>query len=401
MPNSILHYEIIEKLGEGGMGVVHLARDTKLKRYVALKFLPGYISTNSKERDRFRQEAQAAAGLNHPNIAQVYAIEETEEELFIVMEYVEGRELKDAIKEGSLEAEQKRETALQIAQGIRAAHRRGIVHRDIKSGNIMIDPEGRVKIMDFGLARVQGSAQITKTGTTIGTTAYMSPEQLASNDVDARSDIWSYGVVLYELFSGELPFQGVYEPAIMYAISEEDPAPLSEIDPQIPGRLQTVIDRCLVKDRDRRYQSMDEVVEDLTGEDPIGELPAAPSTASRSSEHRFMADKASYLYVGLPVVVTLLLLFFLLRSSMPWQASSVPEKKYLAVLPIENIGGNPGLQAICDGLAETFSFRLSELEKYKDSYWVAPASEMRREKINSATQANKIFGVNLAVISSI
>jgi len=399
MPDSFLHYEIIDKLGEGGMGVVYLARDTKLNRNVALKFLPGHISRNSDERKRFRQEAQAAAALNHPNIAQVYAIEETGEELFISMEYVEGRDLKEVIEESGLRQEQKREIALQIGRGIKAAHDKGIVHRDIKSGNIMLDSEGNIKIMDFGLARVQGSAQITKTGTTIGTTAYMSPEQLASNDVDARSDIWSYGVVLYELFTGELPFQGAYEPAIMYSIAEEDPVSPSSIGQEISMQVEQVIGRCLEKDREYRYSDMGELLADLTGSEPVS-VRTRPAK-NRSSEYFKLADKAGYLYVGVPVVLTLLILALLLRSQLSWFGSGVPDKRYLAVLPIENIGNNPELQAICDGLAETFSYRLSELEKYEDSYWVAPASEMRKEKIASATQANRTFGVNLAVLSSI
>src|SRR6056297_1656682 len=189
MKSSYLHYDIIEKLGEGGMGLVYLANDTKLNRKVALKFLPWHISRDETERKRFRQEAQSAAFLNHPNIAQVYAFEEENDQLFIVLEYIEGSELKDIIEEDEL--------AIDIADGIHTAHQNGVLHRDIKSRNIMINKAGKAKIMDFGLARIEGSERITNPGTTNGTTADMEPEQLEDDELDARSDIWAYGVVLY------------------------------------------------------------------------------------------------------------------------------------------------------------------------------------------------------------
>ncbi|MGD8747367.1 MAG: protein kinase [Balneolaceae bacterium] len=395
MLKSFLHYQIIEKLGEGGMGIVYHARDTKLKRSVALKFLPSHIADNSLERKRFQNEAQSAAALNHPNIAQVYAIEEMNNELFIVMEYVEGQELKEAIEEQGLTLEAKCTIASQIAEGMKAAHDKGVIHRDIKTRNIMLDRNGKIKIMDFGLARIQDEAHITKAGTTLGTTAYMSPEQLAGEEAGIQSDIWSFGVVLYELFTGELPFQGVYEPAVMYAITEEEPRPASSVNPGIPENIERVIQNCLAKQKESRYQKVDEIMADLAGDGTVDRRKSIPlKTAS--------GNKASYFLVrGVPAVILLIIILFFFQYNFHWLGRSNPPKRYLAVLPIENIGNNPSMQAICEGLAETFSFKLSELENYEDSYWVAPASEMREEKVRSATQANKLFGVNLAIVSSI
>ena len=200
---TILHYKIQEKLGEGGMGVVYLAEDTKLKRQVAIKFLPKQISADAEERKRFEIEAQAAAALNHPNITTIHAIEESGETIFIVMEYINGIELKDKIKYGPLPDDEAITTAIQIAKGLTAAHNKGIVHRDIKTSNIMITNDGNVKIMDFGLAKVKGGTQVTKVGSYSRDAAYMSPEQTQGENVDHRTDIWSFGVVLYEMVTGK------------------------------------------------------------------------------------------------------------------------------------------------------------------------------------------------------
>ena len=194
---TILHYKIIEKLGEGGMGVVYIAEDTKLERKVAIKFLPRHIAGNSDECKRFEIEAKAAAALNHANISHIYAIEEVDEEIFIVMEYIGGEELKEKISNGPIELDEAIDIAIQIAEGLQAAHEKSIVHRDIKSSNIMISKDGKIKIMDFGLAKIRGGVQLTKEHSTLGTVAYMSPEQARGEYVDHRSDIWSFGVVFF------------------------------------------------------------------------------------------------------------------------------------------------------------------------------------------------------------
>jgi serine/threonine protein kinase len=219
---TILHYKILAKLGEGGMGVVYKAEDTKLKRIVAIKFLPRQISASDDERERFKIEAQAAAALNHPNIATIHAIEELDGEMFIVMEFIDGEELKKKVGSDQLSVTSVIDIASQIASGLQAAHAKGVTHRDIKSSNIMVTESSQVKIMDFGLAKIAGGAQLTKDHSTLGTAAYMSPEQARGEVVDHRTDIWAFGVVLYEMISGRLPFRGEYEQAVIYSILNEE-----------------------------------------------------------------------------------------------------------------------------------------------------------------------------------
>ncbi|MCK5005513.1 MAG: serine/threonine protein kinase, partial [Candidatus Aminicenantes bacterium] len=260
----ILHYKIIEKLGEGGMGVVYLAQDTKLERDVSIKFLPSNITSSSDERERFKIEAKAAAALNHPNIATIHAIEEVDDEIFIVMEYIDGVELRQKIKAGQLKVDEVVDIATQVAEGLKAAHDKGIIHRDIKSANIMITETGQAKIMDFGLAKMQGSdIQLTKEHSTLGTAAYMSPEQTNGEDVDHRTDIWSFGVVLYEMLTGEIPFKGDYEQAVIYSILNEEPKSIIELREDSPLQLIHIIEKTLQKDPAARYQKANELIEVL------------------------------------------------------------------------------------------------------------------------------------------
>jgi serine/threonine protein kinase/Tfp pilus assembly protein PilF len=394
MASNFLHYELRKKIGEGGMGVVYLAQDTRLNRKVALKFLPKQISKDQSKHDRFRVEAQAAAGLNHRNIAQVFAIEEANGELCIVLEYVEGKELKDVIDGNDLTTDEKVEISADIAEGIKAAHQKGIVHRDIKSRNIMVDSSNGVKIMDFGLAQLEGSDQPKSSNTTAGTTAYMSPEQLRGEEADARSDIWSYGVVLYELFTGKLPFQGMHEAAIMYSITEEDPLPIDSESSEIPEYIRQIINRCLQKNPEERYQALSGVLNDIKE----GQKAAEKSTkvVDRASSKRNI-----YLVIG-AAVFTILLTFFIFWWENDFVLmGNVPAKKHMAVLPIENISEDPDLTYISAGLTETLSYRLSDLEQYEDEYWVTPASEIRSRNVKSASEANEQFGVNIAIRSTI
>jgi len=260
---KILHYRIIEKLGEGGMGVVYKAEDTKLKREVAIKFLPHHVLSNAEEKQRFEIEAQAAAALNHPNITTIYSIEESKDDIFIVMEYINGIELKEKIKKGLTNIDDSLSIISQIAEGLKAAHQKGIVHRDIKSSNIMINNTGQVKIMDFGLAKVKGVSHITKLGTTLGTTAYMSPEQARGEHVDHRTDIWSLGVIMYEMFTGRLPFKGEFDQAVIYSILNEEPDSLTANKEGMPVKLESIIGKMLEKEPDSRYKNIDEFLIDL------------------------------------------------------------------------------------------------------------------------------------------
>jgi serine/threonine protein kinase len=256
-------YRIEDVVGRGGMGIVYKAEDTKLKRSVALKFLPQELTLDEEARTRFVLEAQTAAGLSHPNICTIHEINEENGKSFIAMEYVKGQSLKAKIESGPLEEQEALDIAVQVAEGLEEAHKKGIIHRDIKSANIMITEKGQAKVMDFGLAKVKGSTILTREGTTLGTVAYMSPEQARGEDVDRRTDIWSLGVVLYEMLSGELPFKGDREASILYSVVHEEPRPLKAIKPDIPTELQQIMNRALKKKPESRYSSAAEMIKDL------------------------------------------------------------------------------------------------------------------------------------------
>ena len=261
---TVSHYRILEKIGSGGMGEVYLAEDTKLGRKVALKFLPAQYSADKEERQRFFHEAKAASALDHPNICSVFEIGEAENgQLFIAMGYYAGKSLKEKMKSGPLPIPEAIDIAIQIAAGLAAAHAKGIVHRDLKPANIMLTNEGVVKIVDFGLAKLRGLTRLTKSGTTLGTVAYMSPEQALGKEVDHRSDIWSLGVILYEMLAGRLPFPGDYDQAMLYAVINEEPESLSKIRSDIPDELKRIVRQALAKKPEDRYQTADELLKKL------------------------------------------------------------------------------------------------------------------------------------------
>jgi Tol biopolymer transport system component len=260
---TISHYQIIEKLGGGGMGVVYKARDLKLDRFVALKFLPPYFGADENEKKRFINEAKAASSLQHNNICAIHEIDETEDEqMFICMDYYEGETLKKKIGRGPLSIEAVIDIAIQIAQGLARAHEEGIIHRDIKPANIIITNRNEVKILDFGLAKLAGEARLTQKDTTKGTVAYMSPEQARGEEVDHRTDIWSLNVVLYEMIAGHLPFRGDYEQAIIYSILNEEPEPTTDLR-NGSLELERFVNKALAKNPDERYQNMEEMLIDL------------------------------------------------------------------------------------------------------------------------------------------
>jgi serine/threonine protein kinase/Flp pilus assembly protein TadD len=257
---TVSHYEILEKLGEGGGGVVYQARDTRLNRIVALKFLRPQLLGSEEEKRFLVREAQAAAALDHPNICTIYEIDETDGQVFISMAFIEGVSLKKRVQSDPFDVEEAIHVAIQVAEGLEAAHRKGIVHRDIKSANIMVTDKGLAKITDFGLALLAEEAEITTREKIIGTPSYMSPEQARGESVDQRADIWAWGVVFYEMLAGQLPFRGDRPAALIYSILNDEPPSLSQINPKVPIELEWVVNQALVKSADERYQDFAEVL---------------------------------------------------------------------------------------------------------------------------------------------
>ena len=287
----VSHYQILEKIGGGGMGVVYKAHDTRLERPVALKFLPPHLSTDDESNARFVREAQAASALDHTNICTIHDIGQTDEgQFFIAMAYYQGETLKKKIARGALPINEALDYAVQMAEGLSRAHEAGIVHRDIKPANVMVTKDGVVKIVDFGLAKLTGAVELTKTGMTLGTLVYMSPEQIHGDVVDHRTDIWSWGVVVYEMLTGERPFKGHYEQALVYSILNESPLPPTEIRDEIPGDIGRITLKGLRKDRGDRYGSAGQLVSDLKavqraleGKKPAGLVAEKPAPKKESS----------------------------------------------------------------------------------------------------------------------
>ena len=319
---TISHYKILEELGSGGMGVVYKAKDTKLKRTVALKFLPQELTSDSEAKERFVQEAQTASSLDHTNICTIYEIDETDDgQLFIAMAYCSGETVKEKIAHGALKLSEALDIAIGTTRGLARAHKKNIVHRDIKPANILITEDGETKIVDFGLAKLIGKTKITKTGSTPGTAAYMSPEQLRAGDVDHRTDIWSLGVLLYELTTGRHPFKGDYDQAIMYSIINDEPEPVTNIEPEARMDLERIIMKALTKDAGRRYLNADEILNDLQS----------------------LKEKIR-------------------NKAMTEQMCVAEEGPSIAVLPFVNMSPDPGNEYFGDGLAEELINALTQLK---------------------------------------
>ena len=349
--SKILHYRILSEIGAGGMGVVYLAEDEKLHRQVALKFVAKSIQTDRDARDRLIREARAASALNHPNIVSIHAIEETPEHIFIVMEYVQGDSVHTLVKRREMTWQRALELAPQILSALAAAHERGVVHRDIKSDNIILTSKGQAKVLDFGLARGRdAAAHVTRAGSSAGTPAYMSPEQIQGGDVDQRSDLFSFGVAFYEMLTGRLPFKGEHEAALTYSIVNETPTEIRAHNDAVPVALQNVVTKLLQKDLRDRYQSANEVLEDLHRVEAGRRVPGP-----RRSRYAWVAGVGAVAVVA--AVVT-----WALRSRSPEGAAvaGADTRKMLAVLPFENLGPSEQ-EYFADGITEEITTQLAKL----------------------------------------
>ncbi|RQW92745.1 MAG: serine/threonine protein kinase [Geobacter sp.] len=362
----ISHYQILEKLGEGGMGIVYKAQDTKLDRTVALKFLPQHLTSDPVERERFVHEAKAASALNHPNITTIHEIDEFEGQMFIVMEYCEGETLKTKVGRGQLAVRSVLDIAIQACEGLAMAHEKGIVHRDIKSDNIMLTPRGQVKIMDFGLAKLKGASRLTKTDSTVGTLAYMSPEQIQGEDVDQRSDIFSFGVALYELLTGHLPFEGEHQAAIVYSIINEEPQPIARFNNQVSAKLEDIVSKALAKEKDERYQHIDDLLADVRRERKSLEY---MKTSQISKEALVSKPKKKILPIVIPasIVFILAVLFFIFKPfkvEIGPQKGAIAQENSLAIMYFENMVDPHDTDRMAQMITALLTTSLSEFPQY-------------------------------------
>ncbi len=373
-------YSILEEIGHGGMGVVYKAEDLKLKRSVALKFLPPHLMDSPELKERFLIEAQAAAALSHPNICVIHEVGESSEHPYMAMEYVEGETLRDKIHQGPLTSEETLAIVVQVAAGLGEAHRKGILHRDIKSANIMVTDKGQAKVMDFGLAKLQGGSSLTRSQTTLGTVAYMSPEQARGGDLDNRTDIWSLGVVLYEMLAGKLPFRGDHDQAVIYSILHDEPESLIKARPGLAPELEHVVGQALAKKPADRYQTMEELLGDLEAvAEGLKPLKARPKPAVR----KILGIRTAYVYTTLTIVLALLLGLNVggLRNRLLGRAAPAPAIR-LAVLPFENLSGDPEQEYFSDGMTGEMIAQLGRLHPGSLSV-IARTSVMRYKKTDT------------------
>lgn len=355
---TISHYIILEHLGGGGMGVVYKAEDTRLRRTVALKFLPPELTRDPEAKERFVHEAQAASALQHNNICAVHDIDQTDDgQMFIVMDFYEGETLKKKIGRGPLKIEDALDIAIQIAQGLTKAHEHGIVHRDIKPANVMITSDGVAKIVDFGLAKLSGRTMLTKTGSTLGTAAYMSPEQARGEPADHRSDIWSVGVTLFEMLTGKRPFDAEYENALLYSILNTQAEPITGLRTGIPLNLEEIVRKCMSKDRGDRYQHTDDLLVDLRSVRHTLEAQLSPTRPFGSHLRKSQATIAAIAFAGIAVVGVIA--YLLTRT--PGDISAGTREKSIGVIPFTPMGRTFEDTMFTDGVHDEILTQLSKI----------------------------------------
>jgi len=398
---TISHYRIVDKIGQGGMGVVYKAEDTKLHRTVALKFLPSHLMGATEEMKRFIHEARAAAALSHPNICTVYEIDESAEQPFISMEYIEGQSLKDITTGGPLDLDDALRYASQVARGLEEAHAKGVVHRDVKSANIVVSDKGHAIVMDFGLAKLQGQTKLTKAGTTVGTVSYMSPEQASGGEADHRSDIWSLGVVLYHMVTGSYPFEGEHPSAVMYMIMNEAHERVTALRAGVPIELERIVDKALAKDPSERYQSVSDMIVDLKA--ARGGQSDAKTTPMVAGPSKML--RSPWVFGGVAVVVAVVgFLAWQLMSggrNGPTSEGVAPkdERVSIAVLPLDNMSQDEGQEYVADGMTEAL---IAELAQIRALRVISRTSVMRFKKTTqSIPEVAAVLGVNTIIEGSV